>query len=70
MALRLREAAWRMNIVPLSPEEGGDAGEAGERMGREEFPRSFPYTWAMLLARIYEAHPLVCPPGSSMVISA
>ncbi|NIO27658.1 MAG: hypothetical protein GTO29_03785 [Candidatus Latescibacteria bacterium] len=37
----------------------------------EEFPRSFPYTWAMLLARIYESLPLVCPRcGSAMRIIA
>jgi hypothetical protein len=37
----------------------------------EEFPRSFPYTWAMLLARIYESLPLVCPRcGSSMRVIA
>jgi hypothetical protein len=60
-----------MNIVPLSPEEGGVREEAGERMEPEEFPRSYPYTWAMLLARIYESLPLVCPRcGSAMRIIA
>ncbi len=60
-----------MNIVPLSPEGGRDTEEAGEWEEPEEFPRSFPYTWAMLLARIYEALPLVCPRcGSAMRIIA
>ncbi len=60
-----------MNIVPLSPKEGSDTEDAGEWVEPEEFPRSFPYTWAMLLARIYEALPLVCPRcGSAMRIIA
>jgi hypothetical protein len=50
-----------MDIALLSPEEGGDSQEAGEWVEPETFPRAFPYTWAMLLARIYEALPLVCP---------
>ena len=71
VALRLREAARRMNIVPLSPEEGGDREEAGEWVEPEEFPHSVPYTWAMLLARIYESLPLVCPRcGNAMRIIA
>jgi hypothetical protein len=71
VALRLREAARRMNIALLSPEEGGDTEEAGEWGEPEEFPRSIPYTWAMLLARIYEALPLVCPRcGSAMRVIA
>jgi hypothetical protein len=37
----------------------------------EAFPRHFPYTWAMLLARIYDALALVCPRcGSAMRIIA
>ena len=37
----------------------------------ETLPSTFPYTWAMLLARIYEALPLVCSQcGSSMRIIA
>jgi hypothetical protein len=60
-----------MNIALLSPEEGGDTEEAGEWGEPEEFPRSIPYTWAMLLARIYEALPLVCPRcGSAMRVIA
>jgi hypothetical protein len=71
VALRLREAARRMNIVPLSPQERGEREDAGEWVEPEEFPRSFPYTWAMLLARIYDSFPLVCPRcGSSMRIIA
>jgi hypothetical protein len=71
VALRLREAARRMNIVPLSPGESGDNPEAGEWVEPEEFPRSYPYTWAMLLARIYETLPLVCPRcGSAMRVIA
>ena len=50
-----------MRIVPLSPEEGGDTEEAGERVEPETLPSSYPYTWAMLLARIYEALPPVSP---------
>jgi hypothetical protein len=41
-----------MNIVPLSPEEERDREDVGEWVESEEFPRSFPYTWVMLLARI------------------
>ncbi|NIO28918.1 MAG: hypothetical protein GTO29_10255 [Candidatus Latescibacteria bacterium] len=68
---RLREAARRMNITPLSPKEGGDTEASGKWVEPEAFPRTFPYTWAMLLARIYEALPLVCPRcGSSMRIIA
>jgi hypothetical protein len=71
VALRLREAARRMNIVPLSPQEGRDTEDVGERVEPEEFPRSYPYTWAMLLARIYESLPLVCPRcGNAMRIIA
>jgi hypothetical protein len=45
-------------MVPLSPQEGGDREKAGEWVKPEEFPS---YTWAMLLVRVYEALPLVCP---------
>jgi len=71
VALRLWEAARRMNIALPSPGEGGDTEEACERVEPEEFPRSYPYTWAMLLARIYDSLPLVCPRcGSSMRVIA
>ena len=71
MALRLREAARRMGITPLSPEAAGDTEEDGGWVEPEEFPRSYPYTWAMLPARIYESLPLVCPRcGSAMRIIA
>ena len=71
VAARLREAARRMDIVPLSPQVSGDTQEDGESVEPETFPRIFPYTWAMLLARIYESLPLVCPKcGSSMRIIA
>jgi hypothetical protein len=69
VALRLREAARRMNIVPLSPGEGGVREAAGERVEPEEFSRSYPYTWAMLLARIYESFPLVCPQCAPVCVS-
>jgi hypothetical protein len=60
-----------MNIAPLSPGSSGDAPEAGEPYDPEQFPHAFPYTWAMLLARIYDALPLVCPRcGSAMRIIA
>jgi hypothetical protein len=60
-----------MDITPLSPQEAGDTEEAGEWVELEEFPSSFPCTWAMLLARIYDALPLVCPRcGSAMRIIA
>lgn len=71
VAMRLREAARRMDVVSLWPEEEGAAKQADQWMAPEAFPRSFPYTWAMLLARIYEALPLVCPRcGSAMRIIA
>jgi DNA-directed RNA polymerase subunit RPC12/RpoP len=71
LALRLREAARRMGITPISPTAIGEGGDDGEWVEPEEFPSSFPYTWAMLLARIYESLPLVCPRcGSSMRIIA
>ena len=71
VAARLREAARRMGITPLSPEAAGDTEEGGGWVEPEEFPCGFPYTWAMLLARIYEALPLVCPKcGSAMRIIA
>ena len=60
-----------MDIVPLSPEAFGDTPAAGEPFEPETFASTFPYTRAMLLARIYEALPLVCPRcGSSMRIIA
>ncbi len=71
VAARLWEAARRMDIVALTPLEDGDTEEAGESFEPEAFPRTFPYARAMLLARIYEALPLVCPRcGSSMRIIA
>jgi len=71
VALRLREAARRMGIVAVSPEERRDTEGTDARVDPEEFPRSFPYTWAMLLARIYESLPLVCPRcGSAMRVIA
>jgi hypothetical protein len=71
VALRLREAARRMNIVPLSPGESGDDPAGSDQVEPEEFPRSFPYTWAMLLARIYDSLPLVCSRcGSAMRVIA
>ena len=71
VAAKLREAARRMDIAPLSPEESGDAPKSGERDDPEAFPHHVPYTWAMLLARIYDALPLVCPRcGSAMRIIA
>jgi hypothetical protein len=69
--VRLQEAARRMDIVSLSAEATGDNPEAGEWDEPETFPRRFPYTWAMLVARIYEALPLLCPRcGSAMRIIA
>jgi hypothetical protein len=60
-----------MGIALLSPGEGRVTEETSERVEPEEFPRSYPYTWAMLLARIYESLPLVCPRcGSAMRIIA
>lgn len=55
-ALRLQEAARQMDIAPRSS---------------EVFPHIFPHTWAMLLARIYDALPLLCPRcGGAMRIIA
>jgi len=69
--IRLREAARKMDIAPLSKETSGDPRESSEPACPETFPSTFPYTWAMLLARIYESLPLVCPRcGSSMRIIA
>ena len=60
-----------MDIAPLSPEASRDAPDAGQWDDPETFPRHFLYTWAMLLARIYDALPLVCPRcGSAMRIIA
>jgi hypothetical protein len=71
VAERLREAARRMDIAPLSPEDSGDTPESGGWNDHETLPRHFPYTWAMLLARIYDALPLVCPRcGGAMRIIA
>jgi hypothetical protein len=71
VAARLREAARHMEIAPLSPEASRDTPEAGRWNDPEAFPHHFPYTWAMLLARIYDALPLVCPRcGGAMRIIA
>ncbi len=71
VAARLWEAARRMDIAPLSPDACGEDPEAGDWVEPETFPRTFPYTWGMLLARIYEALPLVCSRcGSAMRIIA
>ena len=51
LGLRLLEAAQKMDIAPLSQETSSDA---DERIEAETFPCSFPYTWAMLLSRIYD----------------
>jgi hypothetical protein len=51
LELRLLEAAQKMDIAPLSQETSSDA---DERIEAETFPCSFPYTWAMLLSRIYD----------------
>ena len=71
LEVRFREAARQMDIGLVPVELSGDSGEAGRPAGPGEFRRAFPYTWAMLLARVYEALPLVCPRcGSSMRIIA
>ena len=71
LELRLREAAHRMDIGKGPVGSSGDSGEAGRPAGPGEFRHAFPYTWAMLLARIYEALPPVYPRcGSAMRIIA
>lgn len=68
---RLCKAARRMDIAPLSQETSGTPAKSSESIEPETFPSTFPYTWAMLLSRIYEALPLVCPKcGSAMRIIA
>ncbi|MBM4119195.1 hypothetical protein FJ251_15950, partial [bacterium] len=62
LAYRLHPVAVRMELAsedgPLAPEPSPS-------------PRTWRYAWAMLLARIYEVLPLVCPRcGSAMRILA